>query len=328
MIARFSLSYGPAVAGAVAVLLVIAPLFGLPAYIMSTLTIALILVMLTCSWDILTGFTGQVSFGHAAFFGLGAYSAVLPIHHFGITPWAALVLGPIGSAVLGLGVGLICLRLRGPYLALMTLALAQIVQLLIITNTDITRGQLGISGYGGLMPPNSRLGYYYIALAFAIFIVGALALFARSRYGVILRTIRDDEVKAECVGVDTVRYKIFAFVLSSFIAGLAGAMYAFFVQVLTPEAFDVRFSALPIGMAILGGAGTIFGPALFTVVFHFVADALKPVGAAYDLLLLGVVILVAVMYLPRGLWPLLTRTRRARGTGADDVALAGKASGL
>ena len=303
---------GPGLAGTIALVLFVVPLFSPPDYLYSTLTVGLLLVLLTVSWDILTGFTGQVSFGHAAFFGIGAYAAILPVYHFGLDPWLALAFGPLGSALVGLGVGAVCLRLRGPYLALMTLALAQIIHLLVVMNTDITRGELGISGYDGLFDPTDYVSYYYFVLALAVITVGGLAAFARSRRGIMLRTIREDEVKAECVGVDTVRYKIMAFVISSFIAGLAGALFGFFVQVLTPGTFDVRFSALPIGMTVLGGAGTIFGPAIFTIVFHLIADALKPIGVAYDLLLLGVVIVAAVMFLPKGLWPLLQRIGRLR----------------
>jgi branched-chain amino acid transport system permease protein len=289
----------------VAAVLVIAPAFSPPQYVLSTLTTGMVLVILTCSWDILAGFTGQVSFGHAAFFGLGAYISILPMHHFGVGPWIAFAMGPLGAAVVGAVVGMICLRLRGPYLALMTLALAQIVELLIVMSTDFTRGQLGISGYEGLLAAENRIGYYYIALLLVCIVVGGLHIFARSSHGLILRTIREDEVKAESIGVNTTRYKVFAFVLSSLIAGLAGSFYAFFVQVLTPGVFDVRFSALPIGMTILGGAGSIFGPALFALGFEIVSEVLKPVGVAYDLLLLGVLIIAGVMYLPKGLWPLL-----------------------
>lgn len=296
---------GLLLAGVVGLVLLIVPAFSPPQYILSTLTTGLVLVVLTCSWDILAGFTGQVSFGHAAFFGLGAYISILPIHHFGIAPWAAFMLGPVGSAAIGAGVGMVCLRLRGPYLALMTLALAQIVELLIVINTDFTRGQLGISGYEGLLAADNRVGYYYLAVLIVFIVVGGLRVFASSSHGLILRTIREDEVKAESIGVNTTRYKVFAFVLSSFVAGLAGSFYAFFVQVLTPGVFDVRFSALPIGMTILGGAGSIVGPALFALLFELISEILKPVGVAYDLLLLGVLIIAGVMYLPKGLWPLL-----------------------
>ena len=309
MISSINSKLGLVLVGIVAVLLAITPALSPPQYILSTLTIGMVFVILTCSWDILTGFTGQVSFGHAAFFGLGAYISILPMYHFGLGSWIAFILGPIGSAAVGAFVGLICLRLRGPYLALMTLALAQIVELLIVMNTDFTRGELGISGYAGLLAAENRIGYYYLALVLAGAVVGGLRVFAGSRHGLILRTIREDDIKSECIGVDTTRYKVFAFILSSFIAGLAGSFYAFFVQVLTPGVFDVRFSALPIGMTILGGAGSIFGPALFALGFELISEILKPVGVAYDLLLLGVLIIAGVMYLPKGLWPLLNLER-------------------
>ena len=291
-----------------------------PQYVMSMLTSGLVLVMLTCSWDFLAGSTGQVSFGHAAFFGMGGYGAILSIVHLGFTPWAALIFGVIMASMLGLVVGMICLRLRGPYLALVTLALAQILALLVDMTPSFTRGELGISGYDGLVSSVSGVSYYYIALVLAVAVVVCTKWLMLSKYGLILRTIKEDEIKAECVGVPTVKYKIFAFIISSGIAGLAGAFYAFFVHVLTPGVFDTRFSALPIGMAILGGVGTIIGPALFALLFHMIGEALRPLGAGYDLFLLGVVIAVAVMYLPKGLYPLLWRVK-SQGKPAPDIAV-------
>jgi branched-chain amino acid transport system permease protein len=293
------------------VVLALLPLFDVPQYLISMLTVAMVFVILAASWDFLTGATGQVSFGHAAFFGVGAYGAVLPIVHWGVSPLVAFIVGIGVAAAFGLAVGMVCLRLRGPYLALTTLALAQITHLAVDMTPDITRGALGISGFGGLFSNTSSTGYYYFGIALALVIVIGLRLLLDSKFGLILRTLREDEVKAECIGVDTTSYKVIAFIISSATAGAAGVYYAFVVQVLTPSVFENRFSALPIGMSILGGLGTTVGPAFFALLFYMIGEFLRPLGGAYDLFLLGLLIIMAVMYLPKGLYPLLWRERRA-----------------
>lgn len=305
-----NIRFGNYLLAAIFLLLLLMPMFGMPRYMISMLTVAMVFVILAVSWDFLAGSTGQVSFGHAAFFGVGAYGAVLSIEHLGFSPWMAFIAGIVAAGAFGLLVGMVCLRLRGPYLALTTLALAQILHLTIDMTPEITRGALGISGYGGLFPSFGGLGYYYFGIALAAGIVIGLRLLLDSKHGLILRTLREDDIKAECIGVNTTAYKVFAFVISSATAGAAGAFYAFFVQVLTPGVFETRFSALPIGMSILGGLGTTVGPALFALVFHMVGEFLRPLGAAYDLFLLGLLIMVAVMYLPKGLYPLLWPNRR------------------
>jgi branched-chain amino acid transport system permease protein len=295
------------------VVLLLLPLGG-SSYVVYVATIGLVYAMLAASWDILSGYSGQLSFGHAGFFGTGAYTAVLLTYHLDVPPWLGLVVGALAGGLLALVVGGLTLRLRGPYLALMTLAAAQIMAVLVLVNSDWTRGTLGVSGYAGLVGGGNYVGYFYIALALTVLVVAFLRYVGQSRYGLVLRAIRDDETKVASLGVRLARGKLVVFVISGVVAALAGAYYGYMIQVLTPFAFDpVAFSGLVIGMAIMGGAGTIYGPAFFALLYGAVSQVLQEsVGPGYDLAGLGILIVLAVMFMPEGIWPLLTGKARPR----------------
>jgi branched-chain amino acid transport system permease protein len=312
----------PLILGAVLLLLAILPLVG-SSYIVYVITIGLVYAMLASSWDILSGYSGQLSFGHAGFFGTGAYAAVLLTFHFQISPWLGLVAGAAAGGLLSLLVGGLTLRLRGPYLALMTLAAAQIMAVLVLVNSSWTRGTLGVSGYDGLVDGGNYVAYFYIALVMTVAVVGLLRFIGQSRYGLVLRAIRDDETKVASLGVRVSRSKLVVFVISGSVAALAGAYYGYMIQVLTPFAFDpVAFSGLVIGMAIMGGAGTIYGPAFFAIVYGGVSQVLQEsFGPGYDLAGLGILIVLAVMFMPQGIWPVLAgRARKSARVPSAPVA--------
>ena len=294
---------------AVCVFLAAIPAMVESSYFIFVATMGLVYAMLAASWDILTGYSGLLSFGHAGFFGTGAYAAVLVVYYLGISPWLALFIGAAAGGALALAVGAITLRLRGPYLALMTLAAAQIVAVLVLVNSSWTRGALGISGYEGLVPGSNHIAYYYIALGLALLVVYGLQRLGRSRYGLILRALRDDELKVRTLGARTARIKVAIFTVSGAVAGLAGAYFGFMIQVLTPDAFNpVSFSGLVIGMAIMGGIGTIYGPAIFALVYGAAGQLLQEFfGIGYDVAILGILIILAVIFLPNGLWPYVQR---------------------
>lgn len=287
-------------------------LFALPtlaqsSYLVYVATIALVYAMLAASWDILTGYSGLLSFGHAGFFGTGAYCAVLMVYHLGVSPWLALIFGAAGGGLLAIVVGAITLRLRGPYLALMTLAAAQIVAVLVLIESDWTRGTLGLSGYAGLVDGRNYIAYYYIALVITVGVVYGLYRLGESRYGLVLRALRDDELKVQTMGVNTARNKMIVFTVSGLVAGLAGGYFGFMIQVLTPDVFSpVAYTGLVIGMAIMGGMGTIFGPAIFALIYGAVSQLLQQfLGTGYDAAVLGILIILAVIFMPQGLWPVL-----------------------
>jgi len=291
-----------AVAGGIALLPVLLP----HPFVLTIATQAAIWALLAASWDLLSGYTGQISFGHAGFFALGAYAAAAVTKHADVSPWLGLLVGATMAAVVGLLAGFPALRLRGHYLALVTLGLAEIIRLVAQNWMALTGGPFGIHDYrsfSGL--PIAALPYRQ-AMYLVVLAVVALSLAVmhhvceRTDAGQAFRAIREDEVLAQTLGIDTTRYKLLAFSLSSGFAGLAGALYAYYVQLVSPSVASAATTSLIIGMAVFGGLGTLWGPVLGAVVLYGLYEGLRFVGVVYNLVAVGLVIMVFVIYLPRG----------------------------
>ena len=299
-------------------------------FVLSIATQAVIWALLAASWDLLSGYTGQISFGHAGFFALGAYTAATATKHLGLSPWLGLPLGAAGAALVGLGAGFPALRLRGHYLALVTLALAELIRLVAQNWLAVTGGPFGIYDFRtfpGLPEAGAARGQVMYLLVVGIVSAGvALMLYVchRTRAGRAFRAIREDEVLAESLGINTTVYKLSAFALSSGLAGLAGTLYAYYVQLVSPTVASAATTSLAIGMAVFGGLGTIWGPALGALLLYGVNEALRFVGVVYNLIAVGLVIMVFVIFVPRGLAGLRPgrgpRAPRRDGVTASDVA--------
>lgn len=276
-------------------------------FVLAIATQALIWALLAASWDLLSGYTGQISFGHAGFFALGAYAAAVATKHLDLSPWAGLAVGALVAAAMGLGVGFPALRLRGHYLALVTLGFAEILRLVAQNWLAVTGGPFGIHDYRtfpGLPadPLARRQATYWVVLA----IVGAsVAVMAgvceRTSAGKAFRAIREDEVLAAALGINTTAYKLLAFGLSAGFAGLAGTLYAYYVLLVSPSVASAATTSLVIGMAVFGGLGTIWGPVLGAVLLYGANEALRFLGVVYNLIVVGLVIMVFVVVLPSGL---------------------------
>lgn len=288
-------------------------------YIILVFTHAVLLATLALAWNIL-GLSGSISLGHAAFFGIGAYgSALLSLK--GLSPWLTIPFSGILAAVLGLFLGLICLRLRGAYFALATLAFVEIPKVITDNWDGLTRGSLGLVGLPGL--PSLRLGLwtvdigsspaasYYLVLIYAIVIVCLVGFLFHSNLGLALQAIREEETAAESIGVQVDIFRLISLLLSAFFAGISGACYAHLVRYIGPElVYGIHFSAIPMIFAICGGRFTILGPALAALVLYpmdqFVFHPLFPAGHEF---LYGVVLILAILFAPAGLWGTLFRTK-------------------
>ena len=296
-------------------------------FVLSIATQAVIWALLAASWDLLSGYTGQVSFGHAGFFALGAYTAAAASKHLGLSPWLGLALGAAVAAVVGLGTGFPALRLRGHYLALVTLALAELIRLTAQNWLAVTGGPFGIYDFGSFtgLPATGILRAQAVYLIVAAIVgagVGAmLYVCRRTRAGRAFRAIREDEVLAESLGINTTVYKLLAFGLSSGLAGLAGTLYAYYIQLVSPTVATAATTSLVIGMAVFGGLGTIWGPALGALLLYAINEGLRFIGVVYNLVAVGLVIMVFVIFLPRGLAGL--RFGRAKHIPRKDAAVTG-----
>jgi branched-chain amino acid transport system permease protein len=296
-------------------------------FVLSIATQAVIWALLAASWDLLSGYTGQVSFGHAGFFALGAYTAAAASKHLGLSPWLGLALGAAVAAVVGLGTGFPALRLRGHYLALVTLALAELIRLTAQNWLAVTGGPFGIYDFGSFtgLPatgiPRAQAVYLIVAAIVGAGVGAMLYVCRRTRAGRAFRAIREDEVLAESLGINTTVYKLLAFGLSSGLAGLAGTLYAYYIQLVSPTVATAATTSLVIGMAVFGGLGTIWGPALGALLLYAINEGLRFIGVVYNLVAVGLVIMVFVIFLPRGLAGL--RFGRARHTVRKDATVTG-----
>jgi branched-chain amino acid transport system permease protein len=282
-------------------MLVLAPLAaGAFPYMPVLLVEILIAVLFAASLHFIMGPGGMHSFGHAAYFGLGAYGAALFLKVLDLPMEAALVLAPLLAVLGALVFGWFCVRLSGVYLAMLTLAFAQIVWSVVYQWDDVTGGSNGILG---LWPSNwlsSPVAYYYLTLAFAVLGVWLLRRMLFSPLGFAMRASRDSALRAEAIGIDTKRVQWAAFVIASLFCGLAGSLYAFSKGTISPEVISVSRSVDGLVMVLLGGIQTLTGPVAGAALFTWLQDAVAR-QTDYWQALLGMAILLLVIAFPQGI---------------------------
>jgi branched-chain amino acid transport system permease protein len=280
--------------------LLLLPVASYDPYMLRILTLASIFAILAASWDLLSGFTGQMNFGHALFFGVGAYTAALTNLHAHIPPWGSIPLGGLAAVLAGLVVGIPCLRLRGTYLALTTLAFPIILLGIVFAIPGITGGELGVSGLSRLT--GSRMGDYYLTVILMIGLCTIMWKITDSNTGIIFHAIREDEVAVRASGINTTRYKLLAFSLSGFFAGISGGLYAHFMRIAGPSNLEVSMSFTVVIWAIFGGVVTIYGPVGAVFVLFPLLEFLR-FWPEYRILMFALVILLILLYMPEGLFP-------------------------
>jgi branched-chain amino acid transport system permease protein len=280
------------------------------------------------AWNLLGGYGGQLSAGHAAFVGVGAYATTLLSMHWGLSPWIGMLVGGVLAAGLGAIIGGLGFRfgLRGFYFVLLTVAFAEVCRIVTL-NTDAMGGALGLyitfTGNPWQLQFQDNRAYYYLALALMLSATGVVALVERSRLGAYLLAIREDEDAAEALGVDTFRSKLCAIVLSAFLTGIGGAFYANYLFSLQPNAvFGIPLSVDIIIRPIVGGAGTLLGPLLGSLILSPLAEVARiyfarPGWTGLHLVVYGALLIAVVLFLPRGAYPHLRQAwARRRPDGA------------
>jgi branched-chain amino acid transport system permease protein len=294
------------VAGLMVAGMCILPL-GLGIYPQHVLIVSLFYVMMASSWNLLAGYTGQVSFGHAAMAGIGAYTSGILAVKAGIDPWIGVCAGTAIAALLGLGLGALCLKMGGIYLSLTTLAFSQILHIVIVNEYDVTRGTMGLQ-VPGLMAEYSKIAYYYIMLAAAVLMLTILYRMIHSNLGLNFRAVQNDEVAAKSVGVKVLQVRILAFTVASAMAGFAGGLYGHYLLLITPEipSLDLQFNVL--AMTVIGGMGSFIGPVIGAFALNILAEKIRDYGE-YHVLVFGLVALVVARFAPNGLLGLWRRFR-------------------
>ncbi len=280
--------------------LLILPVITRDPYLLRILTLTSIFAIFAASWDLLSGFTGQLNFGHALFFGMGAYTTALLNLHAHIPPWGSVPLGALAAVLAGLIIGIPCLRLKGTYLALTTLAFPIILLGIVYAIPGITGGELGVSGLSRLT--GSRMGDYYLTTVLMIGLCTIMWKITDSNTGIIFHAIREDEVAVRASGINTTRYKLLAFSLSGLFAGLSGGLYAHFMRIAGPSNLEVSMSFTVVIWAIFGGIVTIYGPVGAVFILFPLLEFLR-FWPEYRILMFAVVILLILLYMPGGLFP-------------------------
>jgi len=280
------------------VILALVPLFERNPYLLHMMIMVLIWICLGQSWNLLGGFTGQVSFGHATFYGVGAYSAGLLYFHKEISTWYGMILGPIMAMAFAVPIGLICFRLRGAYFALALLALAEVLRLVATNWISFTNGSVGIL----IVPVVSKISYYYIALALAAVSFYVIYRVIHSKWGFYFIAIREDQDAAESMGINTTRYKLISLLISAFFTGLAGAFYMNYMAFIDPHVVFslVDVSIMMILVVMLGGAGTFYGPAIGAVIMIVLSEVFRAYFGHANLLILGMLIIFIIVFIPDG----------------------------
>jgi branched-chain amino acid transport system permease protein len=303
------------VAAIVGVLLCIPPLVA-GEFVLHVFTISAYYVILAASWNLLAGFTGQFSLAQHAFAGVGAYVSGLLVYHLQTPLWVSVPTGVMAAAGAGYVLGRLVLNMRAIYLAIATWAFAETYRILLGAAYDFTRGDLGLSVpplYGSL-----RTSAYYFTFVFvAAACVLLMHVILRSPIGYFMRAVKDDQLRAASLGVDTTKVKLFAFVVSSTMAGLGGVLYAHYVLTLTPAFIDFSEMAKIIVMVAIGGLGSFVGPLLAAPPINFLSTYLQAYGEWSMVIFAGIVIVIMRSY-PGGLTAFLESLgRKLRAQRAD-----------
>jgi branched-chain amino acid transport system permease protein len=280
-------------------------------YWLGVLIVCMFYAIQAAGWNVLAGYTGQMSLAPAAFAMIGAYGTGLLYYHWGFPFWVGIPTGIIAAALLGWALGRAALRLSGPYLGLTTLSFAEIARLVIGNSYEITRGDLGLNVPGIF---EERLAYYYLFLAILLAVQVSIYLTLRSKIGLFLQAVRDDEIAAASRGVPVTHWKVVAFVASSAACGLAGGLYAHFAQLISPEIGLLLNTGFVISMVVIGGMGTLVGPILGAFLVYLGSEALRDFGG-WHLIIFALLVVVIARFFREGLWG-LRRLGRSRAAAA------------
>lgn len=284
------------------------------------MVLLLIYATLGEAWNIITGFAGQISFGHAAFFGIGAYTSSVLFYRFDISPWVGMVLGGIFAAVVALIISYPTFRLKGSYFAIATLAVAEIIKQLFVS-WKFVEGATGISlpivadSWLCMEFHTTKLPYIYIALGLFAIVIFVCNYIENSKMGFYLKAIRESHEVAESIGINTTNYKTLAMVISAFISAFAGSLYAQYVLYIDPfMIFTLDISIKIVLLTVLGGIGNIYGPLIGASILIPLSEItrvqLGGTGRGIDLMIFGLLVILVACYQPKGIIGLVNKVAK------------------
>ena len=275
-------------------------------FIVYFLFLSFCLIVMTQGWNLVAGYTGQISLGQHAFFGLGAYATAMIWHYdlLGMNYYfnpVLMILSGLVAAIFAVAIGIPLLsKLRGDYFALGTLWFGEIIKVVFIKGGALTKGPIGIllpsAVYSTLKP------HYWTALLLALLATAVVYYMSKSRIGLALVAIREDEIAAEAKGINSLKYKVFAFAVNAFLVGVCGSLYAFYLFHVNPEGFLIlKWTLYPIIMCVMGGSGTIVGPVIGVFLMNSVFSVANIYFPAIHPIMSGIIIILIMLFLPKGL---------------------------
>lgn len=294
--------------------IIVTPLVVDSVYVIGTLVVIGIYSIVTISLCLLMGYAGQISLGHAAFFGLGAYGSAILTVRYGINPWLALVCAAGITGFIAWAIGIPTLKLKEHYLALATLGFGIIINIILNQETALTGGPSGLPGIPyiavGDFVFNNDFSYYYLVWAVVLLTVFICGNIVNSRIGRALRAIHGSEIAAEAMGVNTAQHKLQIFVISAVFASIAGSLYAHYVTVVTPSPFGYKTSIEFVLMAVVGGIASIWGPMIGAGAVTILTESLRDVipqlipgsGGEVEIVAFGLILAVVMIFMPEGLF--------------------------
>jgi len=311
----------PVLASLAAVILVAYPLLVSNKFFLHLAIMVLLYALLGMSWNLLGGYTGQISFGHAAFFGTGAYTSTLLLLRFGISPWLGMLAGAVLALLLSLPLGWLTFRLRGPYFALSTLAFAEIVRVVVYNWDSLTGGGDGLNILADL---GGIVRFYYVILALTAAGLLVMRGCIRSRWGYFLNAIREDEDAAEALGVPVTRMKVIVLAISAFFVALAGSFFASYQLYINPDlVYESQISIQMIVVTIVGGIGMLEGPVVGALIIVPLSEYFRSLSPVANPLIYGLFIVIFMLFLPEGIVcrvrDLLTRRAVTAGEGHEQI---------
>jgi branched-chain amino acid transport system permease protein len=302
------------VTGITLLLLLLFPLVITQTYLIHVMILVFMFGMLGVAWNIMGGYAGMFSFGQAAFFGIGAYTSSFLLVTFQVNPWIGLIAGGVVAALMAAAIGYPCSNLRGHYFAIATIAFGEIVRIH-FNNWKLVNAAEGITipmmdeSLANFMFHSSKLPYYYIMLVFLLLALVICYFVANSKMGYYFRAIKESHDVAEVLGVNVVRYRLIAIMVSAFLSAMAGTFYAQYILYIDPESVMLLAISIQIVLiSMLGGAGTIMGPVIGAAILIPIAELtriwLGHRGTGVDMLIYGFLITLISVYQPQGIWGL------------------------
>ena len=305
------------------VIIILIPIATPNMYIMQIINLIGIYIILGTGINVLTGYTGQLSLGQAAFFGIGAYATALLNTRAGLPFIPCLIGSVLLTAVFGVILAVPALKVKGSYLALLTMGFGEVVRIVMINWTPVTNGTAGIIGiesasiFGFTFDTLKK--YYYLIVVFVVLCLLYQNVLVKTRTGRAFIAIREDNEAAELTGINVTTYKIRAFVLSAVYCGIAGCLYAMMIRYVSPDTFTSNTSSVILWTAIVGGFGTVIGPVIGGVIMQVLPEALRFLGD-WRLVVYGAVLLIVILRFPGGLYPYVQKLFNKRKDGTVSAA--------